>query len=344
MKATNRSTFASLMLTCALAAPACAAPPDAPHAHNAASAPVTTELPAPPLRLSEQPKIRSAVIDMVGYARGNYIEGDSLIAEQLLNGMRSRHDITRTAWPDGRRVIASVSGEGHGAERSAFLLDAQGRLVAFGLVNGHCRKATQGDAPKVCKPAPASVLSIFQPAGAPQAEAAALIEWANMLPRYFAVMAESDDPAEAAQVQKIAAVEYITGEPTAPGWHDAQLPAGFPASLKPLLIQAGEVNSTASAGKIVLPQGLAGKPMYTDYQQAQLKEPRWPDAEVTLRSYAAFDAVLETYRALANDASVEAGDTSAVIRGTDGAGRYTVRLRDAKETGVFITVSSWKRK
>lgn len=338
MKATNRSTFASLMLACALAAPACAAPPDA------ANAPETTKLPAPPLRLSEQPKIRGAVIDMVGYARGNYIEGDSLIAEQLLNGMRSRHDITRTAWPDGRHVIASVSGEGHGAERSAFLLDAQGRLVAFGLVNGHCRKATQRDAPKVCKPVSESVLSIFQPPGAPQAEAAALIEWANILPRYFAVMAESDDPAEAAQVQKIATVEYVVGQPTAPGWHDAQLPAGFPASLKPLLIPAGEVNSTASAGKIVLPQGLAGKPMYTDYEQAQLKEPRWPDAEVTLRSYAAFDTVLETYRALAKDASVEAGDTRALIHGTDGAGRYTVRLRDAKETGVFITVSSWKRK
>ncbi len=341
MKAITRPAFASLMLACALAATAQAAQPDP---SEVSGAPVTTELPAPPLRLSEQPKIRAAVIDMVGYARGSFTEGDSLIAEQVLNGMRSRHDITRTVWPDGRRVIASVSGEGHGEERAALMLDAQGRLLALGLVNGHCRKSTERDAPKVCNPEPKSVLSVFQPAGAQQAEAAPLIAWARQLPSYHARMAESDDPAQVAQAQQIATVEYITGQPKVPGWHDAQLPAGFPASLKPFLIQQGEVNSSASGGKVVLPKGLAGMPMRTDYEQAQLKEPRWPDAEVTLRSYAAFDTVLEQYRALAKDASVEVGRASAVINGNDGAGRYTVRLRDAKETGVFITVSSWKRK
>jgi len=324
-------TLAVLLLACALGMPAHAAP-------------VTTELPPPRLKLSEQPKIRSAVIAMVGYARGSYTDGDRLIAAQVLDGMRSRFDVTRTVWPDGRTVIASVSGEGHGEERSALLLDGEGRLLALGLVNGHCRESTKRDEPKVCNPDPQAVLTIFHPTDAKPSDAEPLIAWARTLPSYHALMAQSDDPAEAAAAQKIASVEYITGQPTAPGWRDAQLPAGFPASLKPLLVQAAEVNSTASAGKVVMPKGLAGLPMYTDRENARLKGARWPDAEVTLRSYAPFDDLLATYRELAKGATVEADNGEAVFSGTDGAGRYTVRLRDAKETGVFITVSSWKRK
>lgn len=330
-----KKTLASLLLACTLGA-------------SVHAAPVTTELPPPRLKLSEQPKIRSAVIAMVGYARGSYTDGDRLIAAQVLDGMRSRFDVTRTVWPDGRTVIASVSGEGHGEERSALLLDGEGRLLAIGLVNGHCRESTKRDEPKVCNPDPQAVLTIFHPADARPSDAEPLIAWAKTLPSYHALMAQSDDPAEAAAAQKIATVEYIAGQPTAPGWRDAQLPAGFPASLKPLLVQTAEVNSTASAGKIVMPKGLAGKPMYTDRENARLKGARWPDAEVTLRSYAAFDDLVATYRELAKGASLEAGDSErdreAVFSGTDGAGRYTVRLRDAKETGVFITVSSWKRK
>lgn len=334
----RRSAIASLLLLAgALGSTAHAAQPDA-------AAPVTTELPPPKTRLSEQPKIRGAVIAMVGYARGSYTDGDRLIAAQVLDGMRSRFDVTRTVWPDGRTVIASVSGEGHGEERSALLLDGEGHLLALGLVNGHCRDSTGRDEPKVCNPAPQAVLTVFHPAGAKPSDADPLVAWSRVLPSYHALMAESDDPAEAAAAQKIASVEYIVGQPTAPGWRDAQLPAGFPASLKPLLIQAAEVNSTASAGKIVMPKGLAGKPMYTDRQNAQLKGARWPDAEVTLRSYAAFDDLIATYRELAKEASVEAGDREAVFSGTSGAGRYTIRLRDAKETGVFVTVSSWNRK
>lgn len=336
----SRKTFASLLLlACAIATPAHAAQSDA-------AAPVATKLPPPKARLSEQPKIRGAVVAMVGYARGSYTDGDRLIAAQVLDGMRSRFDVTRTVWPDGRMVIASVSGEGHGEERSALLLDGEGRLLALGLVNGHCRESTERDQPKVCNPAPQAVLTVFHPAGTKPSDAEPLIVWSKTLPSYHAFMAESDDPAEVAAAQKIASVEYIAGQPTAPGWRDAQLPAGFPASLKPLLVQTGEVNSTASAGKIVMPKGLAGRPMYTDRERAQLKGARWPDAEVTLRSYASFDDLLATYRELAKGATVDAegSDGETVLSGTDGAGRYTVRLRDAKETGVFITVSSWKRK
>jgi len=337
MNALIPKTIASLLLACAVGAHAQGAQP-------AASGAVTTELPAPPLRLSEQPRIRSAVIAMVGYARGSYTEPDTLIAQQLLEGMRSKYDITRTVWPDGRRVIASVSGGGHGEERAAMLLDAEGRLVALGLVNGHCRAPASSDKPKVCNPAPQTVLSVFQRTGASQADAAPLVAWSKTLPSFLAAMADSDDPADVAAAQKIASVEYITGQPDAPGWRVEQLPPGFPASLHPLLVQTAEVNSTASAGKIVLPKGLAGQPMRTAYERTQRPEARLPDAEVTLRSYAELGALVDTYRELAKGASPEEEGREVVFKGTDGAGRYSVRLRDAQETGVFITVASWKRK
>ncbi|MGJ7541917.1 hypothetical protein [Variovorax sp. LT1R16] len=308
------------------------------------AAPVTTAVAAPRLRLSEQPKVRSAVIGLLGYARGNFNEVDALIASQVLAGMRSRHDITRTVWPDGRMVIASVDGGGHGEERAAMLLDAEGRLLALGLVNGHCRAPVSSDERKVCNPAPQTVLSIFQPAGAKQADADPLVVWGKTLPKFLAVMAESDDPVLSADAQKIASVEYLTGEPTTPGWRDDQLPPGFPASLRPLLLQTAEVNSTASAGKVVLPKGLAGQPMRTAYQRAQRDEPQLPDAEVTLRSYAALDTLVDAYGALTQGARPEESGREVVFNGTDGAGRYSVRLRDAQETGVFITVSSWKRR
>ncbi|KLN55699.1 hypothetical protein [Variovorax paradoxus] len=337
MNALIPKTVASLLLACAVGAHAQGAQP-------AASGAVTTELPAPALRLSEQPRIRSAVIGMVGYARGSYTEADALIAQQVLEGMRSRHDITRTVWPDGRRVIASVNGGDHGEERAAMLIDAEGRLVALGLVNGHCNVPPTDDKPKVCKPAPQTVLSIFQPAGAKQADAEPLVVWGRTLPAFLAAMADSDDPARAADAQKIASVEYITGQPDVPGWRVEQVPPGFPASLHPLLVQTAEVNSTASAGKIVLPKGLAGQPMRTAYQRSQRNEPRLPDAEVTLRSYAGLGALVDTYRELAKGASPEEEGREVVFNGTDGAGRYSIRLRDAQETGVFITVASWKRK
>lgn len=337
MNALIPKTIASLLFACALGA----------HAQGtqaAAPGPVTTEVPAPPLRLSEQPRIRSAVVAMVGYARGSYTEPDALIAQQVLEGMRSRHDITRTVWPDGRKVIASVNGGDHGEERAAMLLDAEGRLLALGLVNGHCRAPESRDKPKACNPAPQTVLSIFQAAGAKQADAEPLIVWGKTLPAFLAAMADSDDPAKAADAQKIASVEYIAGQPDVAGWRIEQLPAGFPASLRPLLLQTAEVNSTASAGKIVLPKGLAGMPMRTDYERSQRNEPQLPDAEVTLRSYAELDTLVGTYHELAKGASLEEGRRETVFNGTDGAGRYSIRLHDAKETGVFITVSSWKRK
>ncbi|AGU50592.1 hypothetical protein VAPA_1c35080 [Variovorax paradoxus B4] len=224
------------------------------------------------------------------------------------------------------------------------LIDAEGRLVALGLVNGHCNVPPTDDKPKVCKPAPQTVLSIFQPAGAKQADAEPLVVWGRTLPAFLAAMADSDDPARAADAQKIASVEYITGQPDVPGWRVEQVPPGFPASLHPLLVQTAEVNSTASAGKIVLPKGLAGQPMRTAYQRSQRNEPRLPDAEVTLRSYAGLGALVDTYRELAKGASPEEEGREVAFNGTDGAGRYSIRLRDAQETGVFITVASWKRK
>jgi hypothetical protein len=240
---------------------------------------------------------------MVGYARGSFTDPDALIAQQVLEGMRSRHDITRTVWPDGRKVIASVNGGDHGEERAAMLLDAEGRLLALGLVNGHCRVPPHRDHPKVCNPAPAD-RAVDLPARRREAgrcraagrvgEDAARRSWQPWPRATIPGRRPTRRRSRASNTSRASRM---------PGWRDEQLPPGFPASLRPLLVQTAEVNSTASAGKIVLPKGLAGQPMRTDYERSQRNEPRLPDAEVTLRSYAALDTLVDTYRELAKGAT-----------------------------------------
>lgn len=77
--------------------------------------------------------------------------GGELIARQVLDSMRSRHDITRTMLPDGRSVLASIDASTRGAWRSSMLFEPQRKLLALGLVNGHCQAAI-GDVAPACHP------------------------------------------------------------------------------------------------------------------------------------------------------------------------------------------------
>ncbi|MDC8759060.1 hypothetical protein [Janthinobacterium fluminis] len=312
-------------------------------AQAGAEAGITSEVPAPAQSLKDNPRVRASVLKLVGYARGSYTDGDGLVIAQLLESMRSRHDITRTVFPDGRKVFASINPEAHGRERAALLLDGKDNLLAAGLVNGHCRPR-KGDDAKVCNPEPQTVLTVFQPAGAKEADAAPLLAWSKKLPGMLALAAESDDPEEVAAAQKIASVEYVTAPLDVAGWSKAEVPRGFPASLAPLLVATAEIRSTASAGKVVLPKGLAGLPMYTQYQAAQQQGEKWPDAQVILLSYADFDSVVDQYRGLAKGARFEESERKATFDGADGAGRYRVLVEDRRGSdGVFVTVSSWRR-
>lgn len=306
---------------------------------DAAFVAATVPVPSPPLRLSAHAEIRADVFKLLGYARGDYTEGNTLIARQVLDSMRSLDDITRTMLPDGGSVLASIDPAGHGAQRAAMLFDPQRKLLALGLVNSHCQAAI-GDAAPACLPPTHAVLTVFLPPGAEDEMAAPLLVWARQLPPML-----SQAQADGAARQMIAAVEYITTRPDQPGWEPRDVPPGFPTSLLPLLLPVAEFNSSSSGGKIVAPAGLAGLPMHTPTEQAAAGDEPMPDADITLRSYEDFHWVLNTYARLANGAQVKGHDDKVVFSGSDASGRFTVTLREqGKEDGVFITVANWLRK
>ena len=299
-------------------------------AEDAAFVAATVPVPSPPLRLSAHPEIRADIFKLLGYARGSYTQGNTLIARQVLDSMYSLDDITRTMLPDGRSVLASIDAGTHGARRAAMLFDPQRKLLALGLVNGHCAPA--------CLPSTHAVLTVFLPPGVEDEVAAPLLVWARQLPRKLTL-------AEPEQRQSIAAVEYITTRPGQPGWQPRDVPPGFPASLLHLLLPHAELNSSSSGGKLIEPNVLAGLPMRTPTEAAEAGDEPMPDAHVTLHSYADFHWVLNTYAKLAQGAQVKGHDEKVVFSGSDTSGRYTVTLREqGREDGVFITVASWLRK
>lgn len=287
-------------------------------AEDAAFVAATVPVPSPPLSLNEHPQIRADVFRLLGYARGDYTQGDTLIALQVLDSMRSLHDIRRTMLPDGRSVLASINPGEHGAQRAAMLFDPQRKLLALGLVNGHCQAAI-GDAAPACLPSTHAVLTLFVPPGAEDESAAPLLVWARQLPAMLAQAAPE-------QRQSIAVVEYITTRPGQPGWEPRDVPPGFPASLLHLLLPAAELTGTPT-------------------EAAEAGDAPMPDASITLRSYADFHWVLNTYAKLAKGAQVQGHDDKVVFTGSDTSGRYTVTLREqGKKDSVFITVASWRGK
>ena len=270
------------------------------------AATVPVSVPSPPLSLNEHPEIRADVFRLLGYARGSYTQDDTLVALQVLDSMQSLDDITRTMLPDGRSVLASIDAGTRGAWRAAMLFDPQHKLLALGLVNGHCAPA--------CLPSTHAVLTLFLPPGAEDEMAAPLLVWARQRPPMLAQAAPE-------QRQSIAVVEYITTRPGQPGWEARDVPPGFPASLLHLLLPNAELNSSSSGDEPL------------------------PDASITLRSYADFHWVLNTYAKLAKGAQVQGHDDKVVFSGSDASGRYTVTLREPdKENGVLITVASWQTK
>ena len=270
------------------------------------AATVPVSVPSPPLSLSAHPEIRADVFRLLGYARGSYTQDNTLIARQVLDSMQSLDNITRTLLPDGRSVLASIDAGTRGAWRAAMLFDPQHKLLALGLVNGHCAPA--------CLPSTHAVLTLFLPPGAEDEMAAPLLVWARQRPPMLAQAAPE-------QRQSIAVVEYITTRPGQPGWEARDVPPGFPASLLHLLLPNAELNSSSSGDEPL------------------------PDASITLRSYADFHWVLNTYAKLAKGAQVQGHDDKVVFSGSDASGRYTVTLREPdKENGVLITVASWQTK
>lgn len=336
MNSPAKTTALILSLCAALSAPLSSMAQDV-SPEDAAFVAATKTVDSAPGRLSEHPVLRADVIKVVGYARGNYTDGGALIARQVLDGLKSQFDITQTALPDGRVVLASINPRQHGAQRAAVLFDARRKLQALGLVNGHCQPAVGDDAP-VCLPDTQTVLTVFLSAGVEQGTAAPLLVWARQLPPML-------DLAEPEERQRIATVEYVIGQPDKSGWEQRDIPPGFPASLQPLLLPASALNNSSSGGKIIAPAGLAGMPMRTAYETAEAGGERMPDADITLRSFATLTSLVKTYTELAKGAQVEQQGKSVIFNASNAGGRYRVTLREqSKDDGVLITIASWRGK
>ena len=290
-------------------------------------------------RLSEEPQVRAALFEFFGYARGSYTDDDALLLEQALEAVSERRDATRSVLPDGRQLLASMNDRNQGRERGAILLDKRGAIVAFGLVNGHCR--LQGTPlAKVCKPDPQHVLTVFHRKGMLVGEAAPLLAWARQLPPMLALIAADDETG--ADGQKIASVEYVLAQPALPGWNHAQLPSGFPSALLPLLLDKSTVLTSAGAGVFAFPQSLKGKKQNNVLDEAEGRPPR--DLEVALRSYASFDNVVELYRKTIKGARLQRNERTAYLYGDLGQGSYRVYIRNTGFDGVMIDVALWRKK
>ncbi|OYO27413.1 hypothetical protein CD932_19690 [Janthinobacterium sp. PC23-8] len=297
-------------------------------------------LPAGPLpRLSDEPQVRAALFDFFGYARGSYTDDDGLLLEQAIEAISERRDATRTQLPDGRVLLASMNDRKQGRERGALLLDKRGAIIAFGLVNGHCRLQGQPLA-KVCKPDPQAVLTVFHRKGMLVGEAAPLLAWARQLPPMLALIAADDEAG--GDGQKIASVEYVLAQPALPGWNRAQLPSGFPSALLPLLLDKSTVLTSAGAGVFSFPLSLRGKKQNNVLDEAEGRPPR--DLEVALRSYDSFDSVVELYRKTIKGARLQRNERTAYLHGDLGQGSYRVYIRNTGLDGVMIDVALWQKK
>ncbi|MGK5026452.1 hypothetical protein [Janthinobacterium sp. RB2R34] len=297
-------------------------------------------LPAGPLpRLSEEPQVRAALFEFFGYARGSYTDDDALLLEQAVEAISERRDATRTVLPDGRQLLASMNDRKQGRERGAMLLDRRGALIAFGLVNGHCRLQGQPLA-KVCKPDPQAVLTVFHRKGMLVDEAAPLLAWARQLPPMLALIAADDEAG--GDGQKIATVEYVLAQPMLPGWNRSQLPSGFPSALLPLLPDKSTVLTSAGGGVFSYPLLLKGKKQNNVLDEAEGRPPR--DLEVALRSYDSFDSVVEQYRKTIKGARLQRNERTAYLHGDLGQGSYRVYIRNTGYDGVMIDVALWQKK
>ncbi|KAB8042736.1 hypothetical protein [Janthinobacterium aquaticum] len=290
-------------------------------------------------RLSDAPEVRAALFDFFGYARGSYTEVDELLLTQALESVSERREVTRTVLPDGRQLLASMNDRSQGRERGAMLLDKRGVLIAFGLVNGHCRLQGQPQA-KVCNPDPQTVLTVFHKKGMLVSEAAPLLAWARQLPPMLALIAADDEAG--ANGQKIASVEYVLAQSPLPGWNRAQLPSGYPSALLPLLLDSATVLSSADSGVFSFPATLKGKKQINVLDQAEGRPPR--DLEVALRSYASFDSVVERYRKAIKGARFQRNERTAYLHGDMGQGSYRVYIRNTGSDGVMIDVALWQRR
>lgn len=300
-----------------------------------------TNAPAParPPQLNEDPAVRAALIDFIGYATGSFTNDNTMIVTQVLESLDSEFSTFEEGVPAGRKMLTAMDDGNNGNERGALLLDDTGQLIAVGLVNGHCTVKSKTES-LTCNPSPETVLTIFQAKGAKKSDAEPIIAWSKELPPMVALKSESEDPETRANAQKIATVEYITTDPKKNAWSAAQLPADFPKAMLALLPKNTHLVGAGVDGFFTTP-GLKGAPIYGDYDELAGR-PRH-DFEVLLKTYTPFSEVVKFYQEQAKGAELRANDEKALIDGVAGGGTYKIEIKDEEEEGTSITFSGWRK-
>lgn len=295
--------------------------------------------PARPPQLNEDPAIRAALIDFIGYATGSYTNDDYMIVSQVLDALDSEFSTFEEGVPAGRKMLTAMDDGNNGDERGALLLDEKGQLIAVGLVNGHCTVKSRTETLS-CNSGPETVLTVFQAKGAKKSDADPIIAWSKQLPPMIAIWAESEDPETRARAQKIATVEYITTDPKKDSWTASQLPSDFPKAMLPLLPKNTYLVGAGVDGSYITP-GLKGAPIYGDFDE-MAGRPRH-DFEVMLKTYTPFSDVVKFYQQQAKGAELSANDEKALIEGVAGGGTYKIEIKDDEEEGTAITFSGWRK-
>lgn len=294
---------------------------------------------ARPPQLNEDPAVRAALVDFIGYATGSYTLDGSLIVSQILDALDSEFTIFEEGVPAGRTMLTAMDDGNHGDERAALLLDENGQLIAVGLVNGHCTVKSRTETLS-CNPGPETVLTIFQAKGAKKSDADPMIVWSKQLPPLVAYWAESEDPETRAKAQKIGSVEYITTDPKKPSWTTSQLPSDLPKAMLPLLPTNSFLSGVGADGFYISP-GIKGSPMEGEFDQIDGRPMH--EFEVMLHTYMPFADVLRFYKQRAKGAELQANDEKARVDGVAGGGTYKIDIRDKEDEGTAITFTAWRK-
>ncbi|MFJ1302251.1 hypothetical protein ACILG0_19990 [Pseudomonadota bacterium AL_CKDN230030165-1A_HGKHYDSX7] len=290
--------------------------------------------PAPPQAqsLAEMPQVRADLLELVGYARGSYTMPQALVMTQVLQALHSDTARRRTPLDDGRYLLSSLDETTQGRDRAALLYNAQGRLVAAGLINGQCHLGDEGLLD--CHAEDEAWLSVFVPVTRAPARDGVIVStferWAAQPPQL----------ADAPLPQRIAHVELVPVEAGAQTWGAAQLPAGFPLAFVALAPGHVALETAAGGGVYTFPPALEGVALVNDWDEQEGRPPR--AFEIAWRSYAPYEEVRTQSMSRAGGARLQRGAHGAVLSGERDGYSYMLQLDDEGEAGVLITLALWR--
>ncbi|QNK66253.1 hypothetical protein [Variovorax sp. PAMC26660] len=164
---------------------------------------------------TQAPALDRAVTRFTGMASGSYYWPEGLLAEQLIEGLSSRHDRKAQALPGGLQLVSSYRRPYGGSERAAVLVDSRsGDVLAAALVHRQCGKDSSSTG---CLDDQHAVLSVFLRPGFDRAKAQPLMAWSREVPETL----------QFGEGEKIATTEYATLDAAHTAARPVERPTGF---------------------------------------------------------------------------------------------------------------------